>query len=67
MSSEFTAEEIAKCYFDFLNDGEDNWQCRACESILKQKKGKGYTNLASHVQTKHKDYKSALQRGGCFL
>lgn len=60
---EFKGEVIVKHLFNLEDEALGLWQCKLCPSEAKRKKqGKngGYTNLISHLNSSHPDWKKEL-------
>lgn len=60
-------ENICRHFFK-ASTKEHHWDCKLCSDenghstkVLKQKKGTGWSNLFSHIQSAHKDYQNIMK------
>lgn len=52
-------ERISLFYFQLLPNSDRNYKCKLCPNIERtQKPGSGYSNLYSHVQSHHPNYRT---------
>ncbi|KAG6947500.1 hypothetical protein JG687_00016063 [Phytophthora cactorum] len=48
------------CAFFFEHQGEGVHRCKICGADRKQPPGTGYSNLVSHLSSRHEDFRASV-------
>ena len=57
--SKTKSQRLVKTYFDHVEG--PRWECKVCQRVYK-KSGSGWTNLMSHILSKHPDHETILEK-----